>query len=198
MAQYEHLMVEITGGPQGRASLAERLGAWSGADRPLGLFVSQLGWSASEVAILIEDREAATRDAAETLAGDHGLSLIQRRLLRQTLRPSAGARLTRGGVWVHRTFEVRTENLQTFIELSGEGWQDFERRFDVRVFGLFEVIEPRPDPTVTELLLLTRYGSHGIWEESRDPSTEAMQTFGRRAALTLRTRAASSLLAWSA
>ena len=84
------------------------------------------------------------------------------------------------------------------MALSGEGWQDFERRFDAQVFGLFEVVEPRPEPTVTELLLLTRYGSHGIWEDSRDPSTAAMQTFARRAALTLRTRAASSLLAWAA
>ena len=198
MAQYEHLMVEIAGGLQARVSLADRLSAWPGPDRPIALFASQLGWSAAEAAILIEDGEGAAREAADDLARASGVTLTQRRLMRPTLRPNAGARLTKGGVWVHRSFEVRTEKLETFVALSGEGWQDFERRFDARVFGLFEVIEPKADPSVTELLLLTRYGSHGIWEESRDPSTEAMQTFARRAALTLRTRAASSLLAWAA
>ena len=198
MVLYEHLMIEIAAGPQARAAVVDRLGAWSGADKPLGLFTSQLGWAASEAAILIEDGEGAARDAADALARQPGLTIAHSRLMRPTLRPAAGARFAAGGVWVHRTFEIRTENLQTFVALSGEGWADFERRFDARVFGLFEVIEPRPDPAVTELLLLTRYGSHGIWEESRDPSTEAMQTFLRRAALTLRTRAASSLLAWAA
>ncbi|HEY1928637.1 MAG TPA: hypothetical protein VGG92_14310 [Caulobacteraceae bacterium] len=198
MALYEHLMMEIAGGLPARAALAESLGAWSGADRPLGLFASQLGWAASEAAVLIEDGDGASRDAAETLAQSPAVTVVQRRVMRPTLRPAAGARLASGGVWVHRTFEVRTDNLQTFVALSGEGWRDFEHRFDARVFGLFEVIEPRRDPAVTELLLLTRYGSHGIWEDSRDPSTKAMQTFARRAALTLRTRAASSLLAWAA
>ncbi|HEY2047881.1 MAG TPA: hypothetical protein VGH03_00950 [Caulobacteraceae bacterium] len=197
MALYEHLMVEIAGGPQARASLADRLGAWSGANRPLGLFASQLGWAASEAAVLIElDGDAAP--GAASLAQGSGVTIAQRRVMRPTLRPVSGARLASGGIWVHRTFEVRTENLEAFVTLSCEGWSDFERRFDARVFGLFEVLQPRPDPAVTELLLLTRYGSHGIWEDSRDPSTEAMQTFMRRAALTLRTRAASSLLAWAA
>lgn len=198
MALYEHLMIEIAGGLPARATLADRLGAMSGADRPLGLFTSQLGWAASEAAILVEDGDGGERDAAAGLVQSPGLTITQRRLMRPTLRPAAGARLATGGVWVHRTFEVRTENLRSFVALSGEGWQDFERRFDAQVFGLFEVVEPRPEPTVTELLLLTRYGSHGIWEDSRDPSTAAMQTFARRAALTLRTRAASSLLAWAA
>lgn len=198
MAQYEHLMIELAGGPQARAALADRLDAFTGADRPLGLFASQLGWSAAEAAILIEDAEGVERDAADKVAGTPGVTITQRRLMRPTLRPTVSSRLMQGGVWVHRTFEVRTENLEAFVALSGEGWRDFERRFDARVFGLFEVVEPRPDPAVTELLLLTRYGSHGIWEESRDPSSEAMQTFSRRAALTLRTRAASSILAWAA
>jgi hypothetical protein len=196
MALYEHLMVEIAGGPPARASLAERLGGWAGANRPLGLFASQLGWAASEGAVLIELDGDAAREAA--LSAGSGVAITHRRVMRPTIRPADGARLTSGGIWVHRTFEVRTENLEAFVGLSGEGWSDFERRFDARVFGLFEVLQPHPDLAVTELLLLTRYGSHGIWKESRDPSTEAMQTFLRRAALTLRTRAASSVLAWAA
>lgn len=32
--------------------------------------------------------------------------------------------------------------------------------------------------------MLTRYRDHGVWEESRDPSTIAMGLFRRREALT--------------
>jgi hypothetical protein len=191
-------MVDIAGGPAARLALVQRLAGWSGGDRLLGLFAAQLGWAASEAAVLIEDDEGAERDAAAFLAQSPGVTILHRRLMRSTLRPdNAGARLPAGGVWVHRTFEVRTEDLESFVALSGEAWPDFERRFDARVFGLFEVTEPRPGVEVTELLLLTRYGAHSVWEDSRDPTTEAMQTFARRAALTLRTRAASTMLSWS-
>jgi hypothetical protein len=44
------------------------------------------------------------------------------------------------------------------------------------------------------MLLLTRYGSHDVWEKSRDPSTDAMQIFLERQRLTRTTVARSSLL----
>jgi hypothetical protein len=197
LATYDYLFLDVSGGVAGRQRLAERLAPAGSKDRPLGLFVSQLGWQASEAAVLIERGEGSEGEAAATIGKTPGLAVVQARVLRPTLRPAPGASLAAGGVWVHRTFETRAADLQAFVTLSGEAWPDFEQRFDARVFGLFEVVEPRPDPGVIELLLLTRYASHGVWEDSRDPSTEAMRTFARRAALTLRTRAASSLLAWT-
>ena len=46
---------------------------------------------------------------------------------------------------------------------------------------------------VTRLLLITRYGDHGVWEKSRDPSTAAMAAFARRQLLTRDSWAASTL-----
>ena len=40
-----------------------------------------------------------------------------------------------------------------------------------------------------------RYASHGVWEASRDPTTDAMKSFQRRAQLTLSSRGCSTLLA---
>jgi len=42
--------------------------------------------------------------------------------------------------------------------------------------------------------LITRYADHGVWEASRDPTSEAMQIFARRQQLTRRSWAASTLL----
>jgi hypothetical protein len=68
--------------------------------------------------------------------------------------------------------------------------------FDARIFGLLKAEPSAEDHAagVVRLLLLTRYASHGVWEESRDPTTEAMQIFARRQQLTRRTWAASTRL----
>ncbi len=42
---------------------------------------------------------------------------------------------------------------------------------------------------------MTRYKDHGVWEASRDPTTEGMKTLMRRQAITRVTWAASTLLA---
>jgi hypothetical protein len=196
MAIYDYLLVEIEGGAAGRAWLADRIAKVQAQteDLVLGLFAAQLGWQASEAAVLVERTQDSAGAAAADIGATPGLTRRRTLVMRPTLRPLAGARLPPGGVWVHRTFEIRSADLATFIALSGEAWPDFEGRFDARVFGLFEVTEPRSDPAVVELLLLTRYASHGEWEASREPGPGAMQAFARRAALTRRTRAASSLL----
>ncbi len=97
---------------------------------------------------------------------------------------------------MHRWFEVDSSAFDEFIALSAEAWPDFESRFDAQIFGLFDLTSPRAGDTPghRHLLLITRYASHGIWEDSRDPSTAAMRTFARRSVLTLSTRAASTLL----
>ncbi len=112
------------------------------------------------------------------------------------MRPQADAALAPGGIYVHRWFEVNRASVAEFIDLSTQAWPGFEAQFDARIFGLFELTsEWEGSPAASHhLLLVTRYASHGVWEDSRDPTTEAMQTFARRAQLTLSTRAASSLL----
>jgi hypothetical protein len=191
---HDYLFLDIGGGAAGRARFVDALADRPRDDELLGVFGAQLGWQASEAAVLIARSADPGAATAAAIAAAPGVVSQHRRILRPTLRPAAGDQPLAGGVWVHRVFQLMARDLAEFVALSGEGWADFETRFDARVFGLFEVAFPAPRPGEIELILLTRYASHGEWEASRDPSTAAMQTFARRAALTLRTRAASSLL----
>ncbi|HEX2561713.1 hypothetical protein [Phenylobacterium sp.] len=154
---------------------------------PLGLFSSQLGWAASELALLVRWGERGRAD----LAGLAGVEAVRREALTPTIRPAAGDALRPGGIHVLRWFHVLPDSAEAFVMLSGEGWADFETRFDARVFGLFRAPD---EASVARFLLITRYGDHGEWERSRDPSTAAMQTFMRRQQLTVWTQAASTLL----
>ena len=190
MAGYVYLRLSPPRGLAARADFVERLksGALPGA-QPLGLFTAQLGWEASEAALL------ARRDETGPFSlTDPALATVSETLLlTPTLRPKQASALQPGGVWVHRRFDVMAGDVQNFIGLSAMAWADFEARFEASIFGLFLVDVPADAPERT-LLLITRYASHGVWEDSRDPTTEAMQTFQKRAALTLRTSAASTLL----
>jgi hypothetical protein len=99
-------------------------------------------------------------------------------------------------VYVHRWFAVEAGAEDEFVQLSSQGWAHFETLFDARIFGLFRAETSEADRAdgVTRLLLVTRYGDHGVWEASRDPTTEAMQIFIRRQQLTRRSWAASTRL----
>ena len=163
----------------------------------VGLFTPQLGWVARQAALLVRwptdvrdrDREIAA------LIRDRSVRIGQRAQLAPTLRPTATDRPKPGGIYVHRWFVVETPGVPEFLALSAEGWRDFETRFDTNIFGLFTAERSVEDKRsgVTRLLLITRYGSHGVWETSRDPSTAAMAAFAKRQLLTRDTWAASTL-----
>jgi hypothetical protein len=195
MAVYDYLTLTLARGPAARAAFIKRLAAAGLADggKAVGLFVPQLGWEAAQAALLVERGDPA---ALKALSSAPEVVSCEFHELTPTIRPAPGAALKPGGIYVHRWFEVDSSTFDEFIALSAEAWPDFEGRFDTNIFGLFELTTPRPGDTPghRHLLLLTRYASHGVWEESRDPSTAAMQTFARRAMLTLSTRAASTLL----
>jgi hypothetical protein len=193
---HEYFMFRLARGPAARARFIDAVAEAKAAagDRVLALFTAQLGWEGAQVALLAErgDDDAALADLTrlpEVLTREaHDL--------KPTIRPTEGAILQPGGIYVHRWFEVEATSFDEFVGLSAEAWPDFEERFDARIFGLFEVtsVKPGDNPANRRLLLITRYADHGVWEASRDPTTAAMQTFAKRAALTLSTRAASSLL----
>jgi hypothetical protein len=203
MALYDYLSLRLIRGAAARAQFAKRFAAagLSQGGKAAGLFSPQLGWEAAQVAVLAERDagQAAPSAALSALAAAPEVLSSEAHPLKPTLRPSPHAPLEPGGIYVHRWFEVEEAGFDEFIALSAEGWPDFERRFDARIFGLFERTDVPADAKSgsRHLLLLTRYASHGVWEDSRDPSTAAMQAFIRRSALTLSTRAASTLLAAS-
>jgi hypothetical protein len=163
----------------------------------VGQFTPQLGWAANEAALLLrapgEGLEATTAAAAQALTS----ATLIRRWLTPTVRPAApDARPETGGIYVHRWFVIAAADEAEFVRLSGEAWPAFEGQFDARIFGLFRAAPSQAEAAAGEasLLLITRYGDHGVWEASRDPTTDAMQIFARRQALTRRTQAASTLL----
>jgi hypothetical protein len=196
MAVYDYLTFRLARGTVARGQFVTRQAQAGLADggKVAGLFAAQLGWEASQVALLVErGAEAGAPEALQTLSRAPEVVSCEFQELSPTVRPSPGAPLKSGGIYVHRWFKVEASEFDEFIALSAEAWPDFESRFDARIFGLFELSSGRTDHH-RHLLLVTRYGSHGVWEDSRDPSTAAMQTFARRAILTLSTRAASTLL----
>jgi hypothetical protein len=156
----------------------------------VGQFAPQLGWANNEAAVLLRGDDPGLPQAPGLIAS----GWTQR--LTPTLRPVDDAKPRAGGVYVHRWFEVEAGAADEFIELSGRGWQRFEAQFDTQIFGLFRTMRSPADieDGLERLLLITRYADHGVWEASRDPTSEAMQIFARRQQLTRRTWAASTLL----
>lgn len=197
MADFDYVMLTLARGAPTRRAFVERVqeAGLAAAGRRAGLFVPQLGWEASEAALLAE-RGGREESALDALADAPEVNESVRHTLKPTIRPTDDATLAPGGIYVHRWFEVEPTSVSEFIDLSAQAWPGFEGQFDARIFGLFELTSEWQGtrPASRHLLLITRYGSHAVWEASRDPTTEAMQTFARRAQLTLSTRAASSLL----
>jgi hypothetical protein len=163
----------------------------------IGVFTAQLGWDSGEVAVLIRWRPGVADPSAISLALLHapGGGSFDRHSLMATARAGREAKLDPGGIYVHRWFAIKASDREEFVRLSAEGWVDFEKRFDAKIFGLMTEIEPRPKSPNLGILLLTRYASHAVWEASRDPTTDAMKSFQRRAQLTLSSRGCSTLLA---
>ncbi len=188
-----HFQLQPAPGRQSQAAFVESLrGGGAAAMRaaggePLGLFTAQLGWAAGEMALLVRWSDAPVLELPPPAA----VAYLRRERLAPTIRPNEGDALQPGGVHVLRWFHVKPDATDEFVRLSGEGWADFETRFDAKVFGLFRAGDGQD---LARFLLITRYGDHGEWERSRDPSTAAMQTFMRRQQLTLWTQAASCLL----
>lgn len=181
---------------------AERVRKASGAvtaagGEVLGLFTPQLGWRSTQVALLLRwGADSAARAAVLADLGA-GAQHVQQDWLTPTARPVGDVRPGPGGIYVHRWFVIDPADQAEFVELSVAGWRDFEVQFDAKIFGLMAAERTARDVAsgTVRILLLTRYGSHGVWEASRDPTTEAMANFARRRLLTRDTWAASTLIA---
>jgi hypothetical protein len=197
-AVYDYLFLSLARAPTPHLALADHLKAAGAAldaqgGEIVGQFAPQLGWANTDAAVLVRWRGGVRGDGDPLSASS---AIVETRIdpLTPTIRPADDARPAGGGIYVHRWFEIEAGAADEFIELSGQGWERFEATFDTQIFGLF-----RREPTdadrasgVVRLLLLTRYADHGVWEASRDPTTEAMQIFARRQQLTRRSWAASS------
>jgi hypothetical protein len=198
-AAYDYLFMRLAPAPTLHPSLARKLAGAAPLLKAvggeiLGQFAPQLGWSNDEAAVLV--RWSGERRDLGAIAGAEGVTDARVDHVEPTIRPNDADRLLPGGVYVHRWFAIEAGAEREFVELSSQGWAHFETRFDAAIFGLFRAEPSAADRAdgVTRLLLITRYGDHGVWEASRDPTTEAMQIFLRRQQLTRRSWAASTRL----
>ena len=190
---YDYLAVALDGAGPAHRRLGEALAAARPAAGLVAQFTPQLGWAANEGAVLVrEDAPQAVFDVVSANA-----RVTSRHRLTPTARPADGAALRAGGIYVHRWFTVGAGDVAEFVRLSAEAWPKFEGQFETVIFGLLQADRTSDDIAAdqTRLLLLTWYKDHGVWETSRDPTTESMQIFLRRQALTRHTQAASTLLA---
>jgi hypothetical protein len=198
-ATYDYLFLTLRRAPSPHTELAMQMKAAAPAlavqgGEVIGQFASQLGWAGNEAAVLLRwSGPPGDADAASSAA-----AIAQSRIehLTPTIRPTDDALPSSGGIYVHRWFEMDAGAVDEFVAISAQGWRSFETLFDARIFGLFRAAATDADRETgaARLLLITRYGSHGVWEDSRDPSTEAMQLFIRRQQLTRRSWAASTRL----
>jgi len=202
---YDYLFLDLeapAGAPPSKAYAdqirARAAGISAVGGEVLGLFTPQLGWHARQAALLVGWNADATGREAEVGALQRlgGVGKVERHRLAATARPAGGDRPRPGGIYVHRWFVIAAADQAEVVALSVEGWRDFESRFDTNIFGLFAAERTAADTAagVSRLLLITRYKDHGVWETSRDPSTDAMAAFMRRQKLTRDTWAASTLL----
>lgn len=164
----------------------------------LGLFTPQIGWVNRQAALLLRWNPGAKdrNGHVAALARGDAVRAAQRGHLAATSRPGPTDKPQPGGIYVHRWFSVEAKKVPEFLDLSTQGWKDFETRFEAKIFGLFTAERAPIDINqgVTRLLLITRYKDHGVWEASRDPTTEAMAAFAKRQLITRDTWNASSLL----
>jgi hypothetical protein len=198
---YDYLFLDFKPTREGRPApaLARRLKARPAAGfEVVGLFQPQLGWHSRQAGLLLRRAPSASGvdQAIEALGHDPGIQRVVHDRLTPTARPAAGDQPAAGGIYVHRWFAVVEDAVPEFVQLSVQGWRDFEGRFETRIFGLFQADRTEADrqQAATRMLLITRYRDHGVWEASRDPTTDAMASFARRGKLTLDSWAASTLL----
>ncbi|HEY3799754.1 MAG TPA: hypothetical protein VGL58_15495 [Caulobacteraceae bacterium] len=195
-ASYSYLTLLLKRIPTPHPALARELKSASlTGGAVIGQFAPQLGWSNDQAAVLVRWTGAPGDLAAVTGASAVAGADVQ--WLAPTIRPADDALpVATGGIYVHRWFEVDAGAADEFVTLSGEGWQRFEATFETRIFGLLraEPTDMDRDRGSARFLLLTWYASHQVWEDSRDPTTEAMQIFARRQQLTKRSWAASTRL----
>ena len=202
---YDYLFLDFDAPPGSRPASeyanhlkARKAAVEAAGGQLLGLFTPQIGWHARQAALLVGWAAGADgRDkAVDELATLPGVRTARRDRLEATARPGAADRLRPEGIYTHRWFVIDTSSLAEVVSLSTQAWPDFEAQFDSNIFGLFKASASAEDQAagVTRLLLMTRYGSHGVWEESRDSSPKAMAAFARRQKLTRDTWVASVLL----
>lgn len=122
---------------------------------------TSVGWASDEAAVILAGVDRGELRSAALEAGGRDV-----RSLTPTARPTDGPPVVGGGVVVAlRWFDLAAADWDEFLELSVGAWPAFESSFDAGILGLFRVSDVEPPGAMA--LLVTRYASLAVWEESR-------------------------------
>ena len=126
-------------------------------DSIFGVFASQIGLPRNTL-MVIADRPLPTPPHA---------TIPETASWAATIRPAPGATIIpTTGIITHRWFTVLDENVDLFLKLSADAWDNFEGTNQTEVIGLWRNLAA-PAPGVTELRLMTWYSSLTSWDASR-------------------------------
>jgi len=159
-----------------------------------GVWLGQIGLSANQGIVVTawQDLESAKRHGSDAVEGINDITASETLYVEPTARPENATPPEGPGIFAHRVFEVRREDVDRFIELSTEAWPEFEQIFGARIFALWR--ETGHDRANERLILLTRYPDYAAWEQSRywrpepDPNAAgALQRFRERREITVDT-----------
>lgn len=145
---------------------------------PWGVFAGLLGLRTDELLIVA----AAETDDAVCPALP-GLSVEDALDCRPTARPERPEAQSRPGVYVFRTLEIATADVDEFVRLSAKAWQTFEAASAYRAEPRALLRADLPGAS-TRMLLVTWYDGLASWERSRQPDPAARANFEARARLT--------------
>ena len=147
---------------------------------------ASVGWASDETAVILAGSDPEELSAAARTAGSRDA-----RVLEATARPTAGPPAVPSGVVALRWFELAAADWDEFLDLSAGAWPAFESSFDATILGLFRATTVGPPDAAA--LLVTRYASLAVWEQSRSvlragsgPLAQSGERFMRRRELTRR------------
>lgn len=121
---------------------------------------ASVGWASDETAVILAGLDPEGLSAAARAAGSR-----DGRLLAPTARPTGDPPVIPPGVVALRWFELATADWDEFLDLSVGAWPAFESTFDATILGLFRATDVEAPEALA--LLVTRYASLAVWEESR-------------------------------
>jgi hypothetical protein len=184
---YEHRRLRLR--PRGWKDLATavagpvREAVEAAGGRLFGLWRGQIGLGAGEGVLLTSwpDEESVGGAVGESLRGVPALVESHAERLVATARPTDPKPPPEtDGVWALRRFEIDPRDWSRFLALSVGAWPEFETSYGSRIIGLWRSLDAPPDRA--SVLLMTRYPSLAVWEESR--AGTGSPNFAERAQLT--------------
>ena len=146
-----------------------------------GVFQGLFGLASNELYLVMSSQRSVSQ---LNIGGE--FQVKERIDLVPTIRPTDHTRRTREGIYVFRWFDVMNKDVGEIAELSAKAWLTFEERFDTEVQCLFA--EQNRESAQGKMLLITWYRDLSVWQQSRQPPTEARENFMRRHQLTLQAK----------